>query len=293
MKLAISGDGLNLAAPELMKRPPYAAFFLLAVLMFMQAATGLAFPWVYRDSQAWMLAAWKGNDVVTLLAAAPALAVSTQWARRGSARGLLLAIGLLAFALYNDTYYLLGAQLSRAFPLYVAIAIVSVMTLATTLSRVNARHLALLSSSRTPRKSVGTFLVVMGGGLGTLWLLQWAMFVLTGKVPAVGLQAFQLIAALDLTMLCTLFIAGGVLLWKRSDWASVVAPMACVVGATYALVLLAGTFAGLREGLPGMREQLPLWGVLFGSSAIAAWLLLQEVEARPRDPWFWSSRLHG
>ena len=260
--------------------------------MLIQAATGLAFPWVYRDSQEWMLAAWKGNDVVTLLVAAPLLALSAQWARRGSARGLLLAIGLLAFALYNDTYYLLGAQLSRAFPLYVAIAIVSVMTLAMTLSRVNPEHLALLSSSRTPRRLVGTFLVVMGGGLGAIWLLQWAMFVVTGKVPAVGLEAFQLIAALDLTMLCTLFITGGVLLWRRNKWASVVAPMACIVGATYALVLAAGTLAGANAGLPGLREQLPLWGLLFITSGAAGVLLLQGVEARPRDPWFWSSPLH-
>ena len=139
---------------------------------------------------------------------------------------------------------------------------------------------------------VGTFLVVMGAGLAAIWLVHWAMFVVTGKVPSVGIDALKLVASLDLTILCTLFISGGVLLWQRNVWAAVVAPMACIVGTTYALVLMAGTFAGLRAGLPGMQEQLPIWSVLFVSSGIAAWSLLQAVEPRPRDPWFWRSPLY-
>lgn len=272
-----------------MKRPPYVAFFGLAALMMLQAGSGLAYPWVYRNSEAWMLAAWKGNDVITLFVAAPLLVFATQWARTGSARGLLLAIGLIAFELYNDAYYLLGAELGRAFPLYVVIAIVSVVTLTMTLHRVKPET---LTTSRTPRRLVGTFLVVLGGGLAAVWLLQWAMFVMTGKVPAVGLDAFKLIASLDLTVLCTLFIAGGVLLWRKNLWAGVVASTACIVGTTYGLVLMAGTFAAMHAGIAGQQEQLPIWSGIFFTSGLAGWGLLQAVEARPRDPWFWSSPLH-
>jgi hypothetical protein len=227
--------------------------------MFVQAATGLAFPRLYRDTQPWMLAAWRGNDAVTLLLAVPALVWATQRARRGSTRGLLLALGVLWFCFYNDAYYLFGTGLGLSFPLYVAIMVTCAITLIVSLPRVDPREVAEAIGPRAPARAVAAALVFVGGGLAAVWLAQWAAYVTTGKSPDIGPDAMRLVAAMDLSVIAPSLVAGGVLLWRRRPWGFVVASLGGVLGGTYALVLAAGTVVGIRAGIPGMAEQLPLW----------------------------------
>ena len=113
-------------------RPPWAAFHALAALMFVQGLSGLALPWLYRDDEAWILAAWRGNDAVTALLAAPLLSVATLRAARGSTRGLLLALGALWYCFYNGAYYLFGAALGVFFPIYVISEVFCASTLIVT-----------------------------------------------------------------------------------------------------------------------------------------------------------------
>lgn len=67
---------------------------VLAVLMAVQAAAGLAVPGLYRDA-GWIRAGWVGNDAVTLLVAVPLLVAAVVGARRGSGRAALALAGLL------------------------------------------------------------------------------------------------------------------------------------------------------------------------------------------------------
>lgn len=189
----------------------------------------------------------------------------------------------MAFSVYNDAYYLLGAALGLSFPLYVAILVIGVITLIVALHRVDPPRVALAFEPKAPLRWVGGYLIVMGGGLAAIWLVQWAVFVATGRAPSVGPEAFRLIAALDLTLLCTLFVAGGLLLWRRAPWGFVLAPIAAIVAAAYTLVLAAGSLAGMEAGLPGMKEQLPIWGGLFLGSASSTWVLLRSVAANHQE----------
>ena len=81
---------------------------------YKQAALGLAFPGLYRDTD-WIRAAWYGNDWVTLAAAAPLLWIASARAARGSVRGLLLWMGIAGYAVYNYAFYLFGAALNAFF----------------------------------------------------------------------------------------------------------------------------------------------------------------------------------
>jgi hypothetical protein len=90
---------------------------VLLAVMLTQALMGLAFHAAYRDVE-WIRAAWFGNDWVTLVVAAPLLLIGLVRTAVGSVRGLLLWLGLIAYALYNYAFYLFGAALNAFFPIY-------------------------------------------------------------------------------------------------------------------------------------------------------------------------------
>ena len=83
----------------------------LAALMATQALLGLLASGAYRDV-AWIKATWFGNDLVTLLIAVPLLLGAMWSASRGSTRARLIWLGVLGYAVYNYTYYVLGAALN-------------------------------------------------------------------------------------------------------------------------------------------------------------------------------------
>ena len=76
--------------------------------MVAQALLGLRRPDGYRDVE-WIAATWWGNDWVTLLVAVPLLAGTHVITQSGSTRATLLYLGMLAYAIYNYTFYLFGA----------------------------------------------------------------------------------------------------------------------------------------------------------------------------------------
>lgn len=266
-----------------MSRVPFTAFFAVAGLMLVQAVTGLAFPSLYRDTEAWILAAWRGNDAVTT-AAALALIGATWAAKQGSTRALLFALGLLWYGFYNDAYYLLGAALGVAFPLYVLIMVAVSLTLIATVQRLDPSPVVRAFSRRTPVRAIGGVLVVVGALLAAVWTLQWYRYVATGKTIDAGPDAMRLIATMDLTVIVPSMISGGVLLWLRRPWGYVVAALGSVLGATYALVLTASTLVGWRMGLPGMAEQLPLWGALAFVLGVTTAVFLGHVAGGRRAP---------
>ena len=113
----------------------YTLSTVVAIVMLAQSSFGLLFRGQYRDVE-WIAATWLGNDWVTLVVALPLLSAGIVLTRRGSARGLLLWLGTLAYAIYNSAYYLFGAALNAFFPLYAVTVIVAAAALILALSSV-------------------------------------------------------------------------------------------------------------------------------------------------------------
>src|SRR5687767_1842720 len=90
------------------QRPVRLLTIAVVALMPLQAALGLLLPGEYRDPE-WIRATWFGNDCVSLLIALPLLVASFVSSRRASARGVLVWLGMLAYATYNYAFYLFGA----------------------------------------------------------------------------------------------------------------------------------------------------------------------------------------
>jgi hypothetical protein len=135
---------------------------LLAALMSAQALRGLVFQHQYRD-EAWIRAAWYGNDWVTLLAAVR-----------------LLVCGLL------------GAALNAFFLLYVLTFVIAVTSLILALSGTDVSGLARSFRPETPVRTIGGLLALIGVALGSVWVARWAAHVFAGRPTPVGPEAFRL-----------------------------------------------------------------------------------------------------
>ena len=123
----------------------------LASLMVAQALLGLLVSGAYRDV-VWIKATWFGNDLVTLLVAVPLLLCAVRFASRGSTRARLIWLGVLAYAVYNYTYYVLGAALNAFFAIYVLTFVVSATSLILGFVGTDAASVARAFSVRTPAR---------------------------------------------------------------------------------------------------------------------------------------------
>lgn len=256
---------------------PFVLSVLVAALMAVQAVLGLVFPGAYRDVE-WIRSTWSGNDRVSLLVAVPLLVVALVAARRGSARAVLLWLGLLGYAGYNYAFYLFGATLNAFFPIYAALVVLSVAALVLALVRLDVGRFSA-AVARRPMRALGGYLAVVGLGLAAVWLMAWAGYAFAGRPTPVEPEAFKVVAALDLTVMCTALVTGGVLLWRERPWGVVVAVLACVQGALYLLVLSVNSMVAVAHGLAAAPGELPLWGPLALATAAATALLLAG--ARP------------
>lgn len=269
------------------RKLPFRLASALAWVMLLQALLGILFPEAYRDPL-WARSAWEGNDWVTLLVGLPLLLLTQRGARKGHTRSTMLWLGALGFAVYNDAYYLFGAALNVFFPLYLAGFLLSVLALGGALHQLRPEPLAHRIPSRAPLKVAAGYLGFVGVGLGIAWLAQWFLYVLTGAAPDIGPDAFRLVAALDLTVMSPLMVAAAVTVFRRSPWGPVLCVLASVQGATYTLVLTAGSFVGAKAGVAGAAAQVPIWAAFTALNVAATVLVLRRTAVTsssfPRTP---------
>lgn len=258
----------------MMRRLPSRLGWATAALMALASAIGLLFPGVYCDPD-WVMAAWFGNDLVTLLVATPLLVAGLVSARRGSRLGELLVYSNFAYAIYGYAYYLFGASMNLLLPVYVALVVVPLIGLAVGLGVLDATSLAGEFSPRTPKRFAAGYMMFVGVGLGVAWLAQWVAYVFGGIEPSVGVDAFGTIAALDLSLIIPFMVIGGVLLWRGRPWGHVLGAIYTVKGASYTLALALGSAVGAARGVEGTLEQIPVWGAMSVLGAAAAVTLLR------------------
>ncbi len=233
--------------------------FLLAVLMGLQALWGLLTPGIYRDVD-WITVAWRGNDLVTLCLVVPVLLAGLLWWQRvANPKAAILILAGLSFAVYNGLFYLLGATLNAAFPLYVAIVLVGAVSLAATVTGSIGRTLCRASLTGWFPRLAGVGLGLIGFGLGAVWLSFWVSAVLMGGEFPSEEPVFRLVAALDLTIIAPLLITGGAFASTASATAALVAPMAALFGVFYLSVLSLNGVLLIRAGLAEAPGELPIW----------------------------------
>jgi hypothetical protein len=252
----------------------------LMTLMFVQASLGLLLPDQYRDAE-WIRATWYGNDWITLVGAVPLLWIGKCNAARGAVRGLLLLLGIAAYALYNYAFYLFGAALNVFFPLYVLSFLVGTATLGIVYSHIDVDAAAKSFQHQTPVRLIGGYLVLVAVGLVIVWLGMWGAYAFAGRPTPVDPEAFKVVAALDLSLMVPALAVGGVLLCKRRPEGYLIATIAAVQGALYLLVLSVNSAIAIRRGLAVAPGELPIWGPLTFLTTVAAIVLLKSASGHP------------
>lgn len=218
-------------------RAAYLLSAIVAVLAAVVSGLGLRFPGVYR-STGWGNGVM-GNDLVTLVVAVPVLALAIIYSARGSVRARLVWLGVLYYMFYNYAFYVFGMPVTKLYLPMVAVFTVSGFALALGTFYLDAEAISRRFSPRTPARLLAVWFLWVAIQVSFLWISQWVRFVFTGHVPEVNgsPNAYQVIAAVDLSFMVSLLIPAAYCLWRHRPWGYVLGVMLSVQGAFYTAVM--------------------------------------------------------
>ena len=217
-----------------------AAYVLSAIVAVLAAAVsgfGLRFPSVYR-STGWGNGVL-GNDLVTLVVAAPTLALAIIYSARGSVRAQLAWLGALYYMFYNYAFYVFGMPVTKLYLPMIAVFTLAGFALVLGTFNLDAETISRRFSLRTPARLLAVWFLWVAIQVSSLWISRWVKFLATGQVPEVNgsANAYQVIAAVDLSFMVSLLILAAYCLWRRHPWGYVLGVMLSVQGALYTAVM--------------------------------------------------------
>ena len=218
-------------------RAAYRLSAIAAVLASAVSGLGWRFPGLYR-STGWENGAL-GNDLVTLVVAVPALALTVIYSARGSVRARLVWLGVLYYMFYNYAFYVFGMPVTKLYLPMIAVFTVSGFALVLGTFNLDAKAVSRRFSPRTPARLLAVWFLWVAIQVSLLWISQWVRFVFTGHVPEVNgsPNAYQVIAAVDLSFMVPLLIPAAYCLWRHRPWGYVLGVMLSVQGAFYTAVM--------------------------------------------------------
>ena len=248
---------------------------LVLALMLAASLGGLLADGFYTDGT-WARAAFRGNDLATLVLAVPLLAGSLVLTHRGSPRARLVLLGMLGYGAYNYAFYVFGSTWSDWFLLHVAAFGASLYALVVTAATTDLTRLRVAPGG--PRRAVAAYLVLVAVVLAGMWSFASIDYAVTGELgDAAPPEALHVIFAVDTALLAPALAGAGVLLWRRTRWGVPAAVAANVLAAVYQVALAgAAQFqadAGAREG----GWFTPTGAFVFVASAAAVVSLLRRV----------------
>lgn len=259
---------------------------IIALLAGLSSVTGILSPSVYRADSAFVAAGWRGNDLVTLVIAVPILLLATFRSGRRSRAARLVFAGMMGFTIYNFSFYLFGAAFNGLFPAYAALFTLGLIGLMLVLFSIDREGVKPPSAIPRGARWIALFMSITGGGLGVLWMQDWARFVLRGVRPPlldrVGAEV-HVTAALDLSMVVPVMLIAAWRLWKGRSWGLELSVMINVKGAVYALVLVAASVSAFTSGIRDALALVPLWAVLAIGHGTASLLLVPYTRRSAAD----------
>ena len=250
---------------------------MTTALTALAAAAGLVSDTIYRDN-ALVRAGWWGNDMVTLFLAVPLLAATIGMARQGSRRGLLVCIGLLAYAAYNYAFYLFGAAFNDLFLVYVGILSFATLGLIGGLSSSQLQAQAQRIPMQRSDRVIGSLIVGVASFLGLFWISTSVTFLFTGEVPAMvtaTAHPTNVTGALDLWLVVTFGLLGGSWLLREWKWGFIISAVWTVKGALYMTALSAASISAFARGASDSLIQLGLWIPIGAVCLVGTFVLLR------------------
>lgn len=267
----------------------------LASIAILAAGASALIAWAisdfYRLDPAVIQPQLYGQDLVTLLAV-PVLLAAAWTTARGSTRGRIVLLGGLLYLAYSYLTYSVGVRFNALFLPYLLVLGTSTFALVLGVARFP------LSTARDAprwRRSLAAFLFAIPLLFGALWLVDVLGAYAAGGIPNAAREVempTSPIHVLDLAFVLPLSAAAGVLLLRRSPWATPLSGIVLVKAITICLAMLAMGAMALRAG---EAVNLPVAGAALVTLAIAgafSWAYFRGLpapralreRARPRVP---------
>ena len=250
----------------------------MIVILAVVSSVGPFYLDLYRRDGPFALGAQQGTDLVTLFLATPLLMAGTILTMRGSARGILLWIGMLEYMLFNFIHYLLGAQMNAFFLVYAALCALCLHAL---ISAMNNAWLTAIGSTfrkSTPARRISLYMLVFAALLTALWSLQWYRITFQGADTGLPAEAVHLFAAVDLTVFVPAMLVVAAMLWRRTPTGYAQATSLMIASSVYPLVLIASAPFQAHAGVQGAWTAVPLWAVLSAGSFLCSLALLRNMQ---------------
>ena len=154
----------------------------ITILLAIAGGSGVLVEDLYRDNPSLVAQAF-GQDVITLAVGLPALVISAIFAGRGSTRGRLVWLGVVAYVVYTYMTYAFGIRFNPLFLAYLALLACSLYTLIGRLATTDFEAVRARFSARTPVKAVSVYLAAVAVLFYVVWLSEAVPAVLAGAVP--------------------------------------------------------------------------------------------------------------
>jgi hypothetical protein len=248
----------------------------IAILMAMASASGIFIAGLYRDVPS-LVAQSIGLDVITLVVALPALAISALLAGRGSKRARLIWLGMLLYVAYTYASYAFGVRFNPLFMIYVALLGCSTYALIGGLATTDWVGIEAAFTERTPVRAVSIFLLVVAALCYLLWLSEVIPASLTGIPPQSVQDAgmpTNVIHVLDMAWFLPALVVAAVSLWYKRPLGYALAPSLLSCFVFLPLTLLSMRLFQMRGGEPMAVPQITIFIALFGISiGMLIWLL--------------------
>lgn len=231
---------------------------------------------VYAWNAQRIVAEGVGWDVVTLLLAVPALALTVPLVARGSVRGRLIAAGLLGYFLYMYLEYAVTWAFGPLFLLFVVICGLSLVGTGWLAWSIHADRAGLPGWDRYPRRGYAALNLAMSGLLTVLWLARISA-ALSGQHLLQG-ETTMTVQALDLGIVIPVAVASSILVLRGST-------LGLAFGAAFSVTFLAMTTAitGMLVSaalVEGVTEIVPI--AIFSLAVLGSLWLLWQIHGAER-----------
>ncbi|NLG98194.1 MAG: hypothetical protein GX491_12605 [Chloroflexi bacterium] len=238
---------------------------------------------LYRADTISVAAQMQGNDLITLIAGLPLLAVSTWLAFRGSLRGRLLLTGTLGFFLYTYMSMSMLAAYNELFLVYVALFSMSLFAFILSMMSFDIETLPRHFNDKMPRRGIATVFFIAGGFLTLAWLGRIVPPLLQGTLPVLENTTTLVIQAMDLGLIVPVAFLSAVLLLKRSPWGYLLASVAVMKLMTMGMAVSAMGINMALNGVPDSPAIIIIFLLLTLANLVMAVLLLRSVQTPERQ----------
>ena len=171
---------------------------------------------VYAWNAQRVVAEGVGWDLFTLAVVVPALLLATPLLARGSFRGRLLALGLLAYLFYQYLMYAVTWAFGPLFLPFVAVYAASLAAIVAVASSLARDGVAGRFDDGYPRRGMAVLCFLLAAALVAMWLARIAAGLRGDLAGAMLLgQTTMVVQALDLGLVVPLAVLTGVLCWRR------------------------------------------------------------------------------